>query len=243
MIHGELYPSNVLVSPDRERLRICPIDWETTSIGPIAIDLAALTTGWPRPARRALVAAYAMAAGPTSDAADGAAAEGTSDRAARAAVAAALAGTGLGEDAEPGATSRLDELLDDVARADVYLAVRWLGWAEGWQPPARAHPRLVGPRRGRARPSGGPVSRYLIVNADDFGRTEGINRGVAAAYEEGIVTGATAMVRFGAAMGAADCARTHPELGVGLHFDLGEWVAVGEQWVAHYRVLDDDSDA
>lgn len=41
-IHGELYPSNVIVAPGR----VCPIDWEMASVGPGLMDLAALTSGW-----------------------------------------------------------------------------------------------------------------------------------------------------------------------------------------------------
>jgi Ser/Thr protein kinase RdoA (MazF antagonist) len=56
-VHGELYPSNVLVvrgSPPR----ICPVDWEMAAVGPGLIDLAALVGGWTEPQRRRLVAAY-----------------------------------------------------------------------------------------------------------------------------------------------------------------------------------------
>jgi predicted glycoside hydrolase/deacetylase ChbG (UPF0249 family) len=68
--------------------------------------------------------------------------------------------------------------------------------------------------------------RLLIVNADDFGRSPGLNRGVARAHEYGIVTSASLMVCFPAAADAAEYARTHPDLSVGLHIDLvtdGEW--------------------
>jgi Ser/Thr protein kinase RdoA (MazF antagonist) len=55
LIHGELYPANVVT---RGR-RICVLDWETAGIGPGVIDLAALTTGDWRSARRdAMVSAY-----------------------------------------------------------------------------------------------------------------------------------------------------------------------------------------
>jgi chitin disaccharide deacetylase len=76
----------------------------------------------------------------------------------------------------------------------------------------------------------------LIVNADDFGRSHGINRGVIRAHEEGIVTSATLMVRWPAAEDAAAYAR-RGTLGAGLHFDLGEWEYVGGEWRPRYEVL------
>jgi predicted glycoside hydrolase/deacetylase ChbG (UPF0249 family) len=66
--------------------------------------------------------------------------------------------------------------------------------------------------------------RMLIVNADDFGRSPGVNRGVAVAHEQGIVTSTSLMVHRAAAEEAAAYARLHPRLGVGLHVELGEWV-------------------
>jgi predicted glycoside hydrolase/deacetylase ChbG (UPF0249 family) len=87
--------------------------------------------------------------------------------------------------------------------------------------------------------------RTLIVNADDFGRSGAINRGVVRAFEEGVVTSASLMVRHGAAAQAAEYARAHPELGVGLHLDLGEWaVSEADGWEALYEVVDvADADA
>ena len=79
--------------------------------------------------------------------------------------------------------------------------------------------------------------RFLIVNADDFGRSPGINSGIARAHEEGIVTSASMMVRWPAATGAAAYARSHPDLSVGLHLDLGEWACRPDgEWVALYQV-------
>jgi chitin disaccharide deacetylase len=66
--------------------------------------------------------------------------------------------------------------------------------------------------------------RILIVNADDFGRSPGINRGVARAHADGILTSATLMVRFPAAAEAAAYARGHLDLGLGLHVDLDAWL-------------------
>jgi predicted glycoside hydrolase/deacetylase ChbG (UPF0249 family) len=82
-------------------------------------------------------------------------------------------------------------------------------------------------------------TRLLIVNADDFGRSHGINLGVAAAHERGIVTSASLMVRWPAAGEAAMLARAMTRLGVGLHVDLSEWVHSNGEWVPTYEVVDD----
>lgn len=59
LVHGELYPSNVVVVPEQDPPRVCPVDWEMAAIGPGLIDLAALAGGWPEPERARLLAAYA----------------------------------------------------------------------------------------------------------------------------------------------------------------------------------------
>ena len=82
------------------------------------------------------------------------------------------------------------------------------------------------------------AERGLIVNADDFGQSSGVNRGVARAHEEGIVTSATLMVRWPAAEEAAAYALAHPALSVGLHLDLGEWEHADGEWRARYEVVD-----
>jgi len=82
--------------------------------------------------------------------------------------------------------------------------------------------------------------RILVVNADDFGQTEGINRGIARAHEEGVVTSTSLMTRFGAAAGAAGYARAHPELAVGLHVDFGEAIHRDGGWEPLYTVPDHD---
>lgn len=68
------------------------------------------------------------------------------------------------------------------------------------------------------------MERYLIVNADDFGMSPGVNRGVIEAHQRGIVTSTSLMVRWPDAAGAASMALAEPNLSVGLHVDLGEWV-------------------
>jgi aminoglycoside phosphotransferase len=84
LIHGELYPSNILIADGR----VAVVDWEMAGIGAGVIDLAAIVTGWDPADRDKLVDAYGTAA------------------------------------------------RSDVAAARLILALQWIGWNEGWQPPA-----------------------------------------------------------------------------------------------------------
>lgn len=84
------------------------------------------------------------------------------------------------------------------------------------------------------------MARRLIVNADDFGMTPAVDAGIAAAFEEGIVTSTSMMVRQRAAPAAAAYAAAHPGLAVGLHLDLGQWDYVGGEWTAAYLRCDAD---
>jgi chitin disaccharide deacetylase len=85
--------------------------------------------------------------------------------------------------------------------------------------------------------------RYLIVNADDFGQSHGINRGVKRSHEEGIVTSCSLMVRHPAAGDAASYSREHRTLAVGLHVDVGEWTWRNNEWIPIYSVLPTDDSA
>jgi chitin disaccharide deacetylase len=86
-------------------------------------------------------------------------------------------------------------------------------------------------------------SRRLIVNADDFGRSDGINEGVAHAHEHGLVTSASLMVRWPAAAAAAAYARTRTALAVGLHLDLSEWRHEEGEWIRVYERAAEEPDA
>lgn len=79
--------------------------------------------------------------------------------------------------------------------------------------------------------------KYLIVNADDFGQSLRINRGIIEAHERGIVTSASLMTRWVAAGEASLYAKDHPELSIGLHLDLGEWVHRAGAWEPLYTVV------
>src|SRR6187549_2673272 len=85
--------------------------------------------------------------------------------------------------------------------------------------------------------------RELIINADDFGMSASVNRGIIKAHEGGVVTSASLMVRREAASDAALYTRTHPQLSVGLHVDLGEWVCHDEEWRPLYVVAPLDNRA
>ena len=66
----------------------------------------------------------------------------------------------------------------------------------------------------------GTPNRRLIVNADDFGRSNSINQAVIRAHREGILTTASLMVNAPAFDEAVALARENPRLGVGLHLTL-----------------------
>jgi hopanoid biosynthesis associated protein HpnK len=74
------------------------------------------------------------------------------------------------------------------------------------------------------------VSR-LIVNADDFGLTPGVNRAIVELHAAGLVTSTSLMARAGATNEAIELARATPSLGVGCHVVLidGEPVLPPEQ--------------
>jgi hopanoid biosynthesis associated protein HpnK len=61
---------------------------------------------------------------------------------------------------------------------------------------------------------------YLIINADDFGFSPGVNTAIIKAHEEGILTSTSLMVSGDAAQEAIALAKNHPHLAVGLHLVL-----------------------
>src|SRR5262245_29440193 len=63
-------------------------------------------------------------------------------------------------------------------------------------------------------------TRHLIFNADDFGVSTGVNRGILHAHTQGVLTSASAMVTGRAIDEAVNISRDHPSLSVGLHWDV-----------------------
>jgi len=62
--------------------------------------------------------------------------------------------------------------------------------------------------------------RRLIINADDFGFTLGVNRAIIEAHTHGVVTSSTLMANGAAFEQAAEIAKTVPNLSVGCHVVL-----------------------
>lgn len=75
---------------------------------------------------------------------------------------------------------------------------------------------MTGARTGR-----GPARILrLIVNADDYGLTSGVNRAIERAHRDGVVTSTSVMVNQPAAAEAAGLRARCPELGIGIHLTL-----------------------
>jgi predicted glycoside hydrolase/deacetylase ChbG (UPF0249 family) len=66
----------------------------------------------------------------------------------------------------------------------------------------------------------------LILNADDFGLTSGINRAIGELHAAGVLTSTTLMANGPAFDDAVAVARAHPALGVGCHIVLTDGVPV-----------------
>ncbi len=68
--------------------------------------------------------------------------------------------------------------------------------------------------------------KNLIVNADDLGWTEGVNRGIAEAHRNGIVTSTSLLANGTAFASGVELARSTPGLGVGVHLNLSDGAPV-----------------
>jgi predicted glycoside hydrolase/deacetylase ChbG (UPF0249 family) len=61
---------------------------------------------------------------------------------------------------------------------------------------------------------------YLVIQADDFGMTRGVNRGIIDAFKAGAITNTTLLVTMPYAEDAVRLAAENPGLPVGLHLSL-----------------------
>ena len=74
------------------------------------------------------------------------------------------------------------------------------------------------------------MRKYLIINADDFGASVGVNRGIFESHTRGVVTSTNLMVTGRAACEAVAISRDCPGLSLGLHWDVS-----GEGYESHGR--------
>jgi hopanoid biosynthesis associated protein HpnK len=71
--------------------------------------------------------------------------------------------------------------------------------------------------------------KNLIVNADDFGWTEGVNRGIVETFRHGIVTSTSLLANGAAFADALEKASSAPGLGVGVHLNLSDGAPVADR--------------
>ena len=64
------------------------------------------------------------------------------------------------------------------------------------------------------------MAKFLVVNADDFGYSPGVNRGIVECHRRGIVTSTSLMVTAKGTEEAVALSRANPELAIGLHWDV-----------------------
>jgi len=70
--------------------------------------------------------------------------------------------------------------------------------------------------------------KHLIVNADDFGLTENVNRGILDAYRDGILTSTTLLANGMAFESAVAASKRFRRLGIGVHLNLTEGLPVAD---------------
>ncbi|MGD0573155.1 MAG: ChbG/HpnK family deacetylase [Sedimentisphaerales bacterium] len=64
------------------------------------------------------------------------------------------------------------------------------------------------------------MDKRLIINADDFGLCESVNKGIVEAHIKGVLTSTTLMTNMPAADHAVELAKKLPALGLGVHLNL-----------------------
>ena len=213
LLHGDLWTSNVFVSPTAQGFEARLLDWDHVGVGPQSYDLSTFLLRFPRERRAFILDQY--------------------DRAVAGEGGLPLPRRSLVVNFETAELSRCANRLIWPARAIAAGDMSWgfteLADVEQWfedmqpviDPPEPV--RVAAPKRVRSAsaPELPASARLLIVNADDFGATAGVNRGILEAHQRGIVTSTSLMVEGLAAREAAQASREVPGLGIGLHVDLG----------------------
>jgi chitin disaccharide deacetylase len=85
----------------------------------------------------------------------------------------------------------------------------------------------------------GQAVKSLIVNADDLGWTDGVNRGILEAFHHGILTSTSLLANGAAFAGGVQAARSAPGLGVGVHLNLSDGPPVADRRTVASLLNDD----
>jgi predicted glycoside hydrolase/deacetylase ChbG (UPF0249 family) len=64
------------------------------------------------------------------------------------------------------------------------------------------------------------MAKNLIFNADDFGASTGVNRGILECHTRGVLTSTSFMTTGAAVAEAVAMSKDHPKLAIGLHWDV-----------------------
>ena len=83
-------------------------------------------------------------------------------------------------------------------------------------------------------------SRFLIINADDLGISPEVNRGIFTAYEKGLVTDSSLLIKRPYAQEAIDIIKQDPAFRVGIHIDLDPllgWKSPGKERYPREKLL------
>ncbi|UOQ94545.1 chitin disaccharide deacetylase [Halobacillus shinanisalinarum] len=81
------------------------------------------------------------------------------------------------------------------------------------------------------------MRKKLIINADDFGYSRGINFGIIDAHHNGVLTSTTLMTNMPGASHAYQLANETPTLGVGIHLTL----TAGSPILKHLQTITDEN--
>jgi predicted glycoside hydrolase/deacetylase ChbG (UPF0249 family) len=84
-------------------------------------------------------------------------------------------------------------------------------------------------------------SRFLIINADDLGISPAVNRGIFTAYEKGVVTDSSLLIKGPFVHQAMEMIKKNPSFLVGIHIDLDPllgWESPGIEQLPRQKLLE-----
>ncbi|MBW2039770.1 MAG: ChbG/HpnK family deacetylase [Deltaproteobacteria bacterium] len=85
-----------------------------------------------------------------------------------------------------------------------------------------------------------PSSRFLIINADDLGISSEVNQGIRIAYEKGVITDSSLLIKGPYSKESIEMIKGVPSFRVGLHIDLDPllgWESPGKERYPRQELL------